>query len=303
MDAINQPLLSIRDLSVAFHQQDRLSVAVDHVSFDIKRGECVALVGESGSGKSVSALSILKLLPYPAASHPSGSIRFKGQELLSLSENQIRGIRGNDISIIFQEPMTSLNPLHTIEAQIMEIMQLHHPVSTQMARARTLELLRQVGIPEPETRLKSYPHQLSGGQRQRVMIAMALANEPDLLIADEPTTALDVTVQAQILALLAEIRSRLGMSLLFITHDLGIVRRIADTVCVMNKGKIVEQGPVEQVFTAPKHPYTRDLLAAEPKPDPAPPRARSRCAGAGRRRIRADSGCVIPDRGQRPSSP
>jgi len=272
MDAINQPLLSVRDLSVVFRQQGKESVAVDHVSFEIKRGECVALVGESGSGKSVSALSVLKLLPYPAASHPSGSIRFKGQELLSLSENRIRGIRGNDISIIFQEPMTSLNPLHTIEAQIMEIMQLHNPVSNQMARERTLELLRQVGIPDPEMRLQSYPHQLSGGQRQRVMIAMALANEPDLLIADEPTTALDVTVQAQILALLAEIRERLGMSLLFITHDLGIVRRIADHVCVMNGGKIVEQGPVEQVFNAPKHPYTRDLLAAEPKPDPAPPR-------------------------------
>src|SRR5689334_21638907 len=272
MDAINQPLLSIRDLSVAFRQQGKTSVAVDRVSFEIKRGECVALVGESGSGKSVSALSILKLLPYPSATHPSGSIRFKGQELLSLPEDQIRSVRGNDISIIFQEPMTSLNPLHTIEAQITEIIQLHNPVSGQMARARTLELLTQVGIPDPETRLQSYPHQLSGGQRQRVMIAMALANEPDLLIADEPTTALDVTVQAQILALLADIRQRLGMSLLFITHDLGIVRRIADTVCVMNKGKIVEQGPVEQVFTAPKHPYTRDRLAAEPKPDPAPPR-------------------------------
>jgi microcin C transport system ATP-binding protein len=272
MDAINQPLLSVCDLSVAFRQQGKISLAVDHISFEIQRGECVALVGESGSGKSVSALSVLKLLPYPTASHPSGSIRFRGQELLSLSENQIRGIRGNDISIIFQEPMTSLNPLHTIESQITEIIQLHHPVSTQMARARTLELLRQVGIPQPETRLQSYPHQLSGGQRQRVMIAMALANEPDLLIADEPTTALDVTVQAQILALLAEIRERLGMSLLFITHDLGIVRRIANHVCVMNGGKIVEQGPVEEVFTAPKHPYTRDLLAAEPKPDPAPPR-------------------------------
>jgi microcin C transport system ATP-binding protein len=272
MDAINQPLLSIRDLSVAFRQQGKTSIAVDRVSFEIKRGECVALVGESGSGKSVSALSILKLLPYPSASHPSGSIRFKGQELLSLPEDQIRSVRGNDISIIFQEPMTSLNPLHMIEAQITEMIQLHNPVSSQMARARTLELLRQVGIPEPETRLQSYPHQLSGGQRQRVMIAMALANEPDLLIADEPTTALDVTVQAQILALLAEIRARLGMSLLFITHDLGIVRRIADRVCVMKNGEIVEQGPVEQVFKTPKHPYTRDLLAAEPKPDPAPPR-------------------------------
>jgi microcin C transport system ATP-binding protein len=268
MDAINQPLLDVRDLSVAFGA----SLAVDRISFSIKRGECVALVGESGSGKSVSALSILRLLPYPIASHPSGGIRFKGRDLLTSSEREMRGIRGSDISIIFQEPMTSLNPLHTIESQIGEILQLHNPVNAATARARTLELLTQVGIPDPETRLQSYPHQLSGGQRQRVMIAMALANEPDLLIADEPTTALDVTVQAQILALLAEIRTRLGMSLLFITHDLGIVRRIADVVCVMKNGKIVEQGPVEQVFTAPKHPYTRDLLAAEPKPDPAPPR-------------------------------
>ena len=271
MDAINQPLLSVRDLSVAFHQGGGTTLAVDKVSFQIKRGECVALVGESGSGKSVSALSVMKLLPYPNASHPSGSIRFKGRELLKLSEREMREIRGSDISIIFQEPMTSLNPLHTIEAQIGEIIQLHNPTSNAEARRRTLELLTQVGIPDPETRLNSYPHQLSGGQRQRVMIAMALANEPDLLIADEPTTALDVTVQAQILALLAEIRARLGMSLLFITHDLGIVRRIAETVCVMKGGVIVEQGPVEQVFQSPKHPYTRDLLAAEPKPDPAPP--------------------------------
>jgi len=275
MDAANQPLLDIRDLSVAFHQLAGSTLAVDRISFEIRRGECVALVGESGSGKSVTALSVLKLLPYPAASHPSGSIRFNGRDLLPLSENEIRGIRGNDISIIFQEPMTSLNPLHTIEDQIGEVLHLHNDISAAMARKRTLELLTQVGIPEPETRLHSYPHQLSGGQRQRIMIAMALANEPDLLIADEPTTALDVTVQAQILALLAEIRSRLGMSLLFITHDLGIVRRIADRVCVMNGGKIVEQGAVEQVFSAPKHPYTKALLAAEPKPDPAPPRPQS----------------------------
>ena len=268
MDAINQPLLDVRDLSVAFGDQ----LAVDHVSFSIRRGECVALVGESGSGKSVSALSILKLLPYPSASHPSGSIRFRGRDLLTAAENEMREIRGNEISIIFQEPMTSLNPLHTIEAQISEILFLHSGIRGAMARTRTLELLTQVGIPDPEGRLQSYPHQLSGGQRQRVMIAMALANEPDLLIADEPTTALDVTVQAQILALLAEIRTRLGMSMLFITHDLGIVRRIADVVCVMKGGEIVEQGPVEQVFTTPKHSYTRDLLAAEPKPDPAPPR-------------------------------
>src|SRR6202795_1839665 len=271
MDTINQPLLDVRDLSVAFHQPSRASVAVDHISYEIKRGECVALVGESGSGKSVSALSILKLLPYPTASHPSGSIRFKGNELLQLSEREIRGIRANNISFFFQEPLTSLNPLHTIEAQIGEILQLHSGVRGPMARARTLELLTQVGIPEPETRLKSYPHQLSGGQRQRVMIAMALANEPDLLIADEPTTALDVTVQAQIIALLKEIQARLSMSLLFITHDLGIVRKIAQRVCVMKDGKIVEHGTVERVFNAPEHPYTRALLAAEPRPDPAPP--------------------------------
>src|SRR5450755_733971 len=209
MDAINQPLLAVRDLSVLFHQQGADVLAVDRVSFEINRGECVALVGESGSGKSVSALSILKLLPYPTASHPSGSIRFKGQELLTLPENRMRAIRGNDISIIFQEPMTSLNPLHTIESQIGEILHLHNSISHVMTRTRTLELLTQVGIPEPETRLASYPHQLSGGQRQRVMIAMALANEPDLLIADEPTTALDVTVQAQILTLLKDIQKRL----------------------------------------------------------------------------------------------
>ena len=271
MDAINQPLLDVRDLSVAFHQPSGTSVAVDRVSFEIKRGECVALVGESGSGKSVTALSILKLLPYPTASHPTGSVHFKGRELLDLSEREIRGIRGNDISIIFQEPMTSLNPLHTIEKQIAEILLLHRGVTGAAARARTLELLTQVGIPDPQSRLASYPHQLSGGQRQRVMIAMALANEPDLLIADEPTTALDVTVQAQIIELLQDIQKRLGMSLLFITHDLGIVRKIAQRVCVMKEGKIVEQGDVERVFAAPAHPYTRALLAAEPKPDPAPP--------------------------------
>jgi len=271
MDAPGQPLLDVRDLSVAFHQGGRTTLAVDKVSFGINRGECVALVGESGSGKSVSALSVLKLLPYPSASHPTGTIAFKGRELLSLPERDMRTIRGAEISMIFQEPMTSLNPLHTVEAQIREIIQLHHPTSNAIARDRTLELLTQVGIADPGTRLSSYPHQLSGGQRQRVMIAMALANRPDLLIADEPTTALDVTVQAQILALLADIRDRFHMSLLFITHDLGIVRRIADKVCVMKEGRIVEQGPVEQVFTAPQHPYTQELLAAEPKPDPAPP--------------------------------
>jgi microcin C transport system ATP-binding protein len=270
MDAGYGKLLEVTDLSVAFRQGARETLAVDRISFDIKKGETVALVGESGSGKSVTALSVLKLLPYPAAHHPSGSIRFKDQELLGLPEAKIRHVRGNDITIIFQEPMTSLNPLHTIEKQLGEILLLHQGLTGEPARARILELLTQVGIPEPETRLASYPHQLSGGQRQRVMIAMALANEPDLLIADEPTTALDVTVQAQILALLKELQGRLGMAMLFITHDLGIVRKLADKVCVMKEGKIVETGPVERVFTAPQHAYTRALLAAEPKPDPAP---------------------------------
>ncbi len=280
MDATFQTLLEVKDLSVAFRQGERETLAVDRVSFEIKKGETVALVGEFGSGKSVTALSVMKLLPYPAARHPSGSIRFKGQELLGLPEDEIRHVRGNDITIIFQEPMTSLNPLHTIEKQIGEILLLHQGLTGAAARARIIELLTQVGIPEAETRLASYPHQLSGGQRQRVMIAMALANEPDLLIADEPTTALDVTVQAQILTLLKELQQRLGMAMLFITHDLGIVRKLADTVCVMKEGKIVEQGPVERVFTAPEHPYTRALLAAEPKPDPAPINAG--CAGRGR---------------------
>jgi microcin C transport system ATP-binding protein len=270
MDAGYGKLLEVKDLSVAFRQGARETLAVDRISFDIKKGETVALVGESGSGKSVTALSVLKLLPYPAAHHPSGSIRFKDQELLSLPEAKIRHVRGNDITIIFQEPMTSLNPLHTIEKQLGEILLLHQGLAGEGARARTIELLTQVGIPEPATRLASYPHQLSGGQRQRVMIAMALANEPDLLIADEPTTALDVTVQAQILSLLKELQGRLGMAMLFITHDLGIVRKLADRVCVMKEGKIVETGPVERVFTAPQHAYTRALLAAEPKPDPAP---------------------------------
>jgi microcin C transport system ATP-binding protein len=270
MDAVRENLLEVRDLSVQFRQGAASTLAVDRISFDIKKGETVALVGESGSGKSVTALSVMKLLPYPAASHPCGSIRFKGQELLGLPEGGMRKVRGNDITIIFQEPMTSLNPLHTIEKQIGEILLLHQGLTGQAARTRIIELLTQVGIPEPHTRLASYPHQLSGGQRQRVMIAMALANEPDLLIADEPTTALDVTVQAQILALLKELQTRLGMAMLFITHDLGIVRKLADTVCVMKEGKIVESGPVERVFSDPQHSYTRALLAAEPKPDPAP---------------------------------
>ena len=266
------PLLSVQDLSVAFRQGGRQTLAVDKVSFEIARGETLAIVGESGSGKSVSALSILKLLNYPAASHPSGKVMFAGQDLLAADEDAMRRVRGNDITMVFQEPMTSLNPLHTIAQQIGEILELHKGLRGDKARARTLELLALVGIRDAESRLDSYPHQLSGGQRQRVMIAMALANEPDLLIADEPTTALDVTVQAQILALLKDLQERLGMAMLFITHDLGIVRRIADRVCVMLKGRIVEQGPVETIFGAPQHDYTKRLLAAEPKgrPEPVP---------------------------------
>ena len=265
---MSEDLLSVQDLSVAFAQGGKQSIAVDHISFDIAKGETVALVGESGSGKSVSALSVLKLLPYPAASHPSGRILFHGADLLAMNEKQLRQVRGNKITMIFQEPMTSLNPLHTIEQQIVEVLQLHQGMRDQAARARTLELLNEVGIREPQKRLDAYPHQLSGGQRQRVMIAMALANEPELLIADEPTTALDVTVQAQILELLAGLKARKGMSLLFITHDLGIVRRIADRVCVMTKGKIVETGPTRDIFANPQHAYTKHLLAAEPKGKP-----------------------------------
>ncbi|PDT16985.1 microcin ABC transporter ATP-binding protein [Rhizobium sp. J15] len=268
MSDMTEPLLSVRDLSVAFHQGGETSLAVDCISFDIAKGEVVALVGESGSGKSVSANSILRLLPYPSASHPSGEILFKGKDLLKAPERVLREVRGNDITMIFQEPMTSLNPLHTIEKQIGEILALHQGLSGQPARERVLELLNQVGIREPEKRLKAYPHELSGGQRQRVMIAMALANRPELLIADEPTTALDVTVQAQILELLRQLKTAHGMSLLFITHDLGIVRKFADRVCVMTKGKIVEAGTVEEVFTNPRHEYTRHLLAAEPRGEP-----------------------------------
>ena len=265
MDATTPPLLSVRELSVAFRQGGRETLAVDGVSFDLAKGETLALVGESGSGKSVTALSIMKLLPYPSAHHPSGQIQFNGRELIAMSERQMRQVRGDEITIVFQEPMTSLNPLHTIERQIAEILLLHRGLTGAAARARVIELLGQVGIRDPEERLTAYPHQLSGGQRQRVMIAMALANEPDLLIADEPTTALDVTVQAQILLLLKEIQTRMGMAILFITHDLGIVRKIADRVCIMKQGKIVEHGAVAQVFRAPQHPYTCELLAAEPK--------------------------------------
>jgi microcin C transport system ATP-binding protein len=256
------PLLSIRDLTIAFGAKP----ATRNISFDIAPGETVALVGESGSGKSVTALSILRLLP-PTA-HVTGQILFKGQDLVAAPPEELRAVRGNDISMIFQEPMSSLNPVHTVEKQIGEVLAIHRGLRATAARKRTLELLDAVGIPDPASRLSAYPHQLSGGQRQRVMIAMALANEPDLLIADEPTTALDVTVQAQILTLLKELQGRHGMAMLFITHDLGIVRRIADRVCVMTDGEIVETGPVAPLFAAPQHAYTRHLLAAEPRGTP-----------------------------------
>jgi microcin C transport system ATP-binding protein len=257
-------LLHVQDLSVAFRSRERATLAVDRVSFTIAAGETVALVGESGSGKSVTALSILRLLD-GSAHHPGGRILFKGQDLLALPERRLRGIRGADITMVFQEPMTSLNPLHTIQRQIGEVLEVHRGLSGRKARARILELLELVGLRDAERRLNAYPHELSGGQRQRVMIAMALACEPDLLVADEPTTALDVTVQAQILTLLADLQKRLGMAMLFITHDLGIVQRIANRVCVMLSGRIVEAGPVAEIFARPQHEYTQRLLASEPK--------------------------------------
>jgi len=264
----DEPLLSVKNLAVDFRQAGTVTHAVRGVSFDIAKGETLALVGESGSGKSVTALSILKLLPYPSAEHPSGEIWFKGENLIDEDENDLRRVRGNDITMVFQEPMSSLNPLHTVEKQVGEILKIHRGMSDTNARKRVIELLTQVGIHEPETRLGSYPHQLSGGQRQRVMIAMALANEPDLLIADEPTTALDVTVQAQILKLLKELQQKHGMAILLITHDLGIVRKVADRVCVMTNGELVEEGPTKQVYDNPQHPYTKHLLEAEPKGKP-----------------------------------
>jgi microcin C transport system ATP-binding protein len=263
-------LLEVKDLSVAFTQGGKTTLAVDRISFSLKKGETLALVGESGSGKSVTALSILKLLAYPAASHPSGQILFNGEDLLDTDEADLRRVRGRDITMIFQEPMTSLNPLHTVEKQVGEILEIHQNVSGAAARVRIIDMLRKVGIRDPETRLQDYPHQLSGGQRQRVMIAMALANNPDLLIADEPTTALDVTVQAQILALLKDLQKEFGMALLLITHDLGIVRHMADNVVVMQKGKAVEQAPAQKLFAKPQHAYTKMLLSAEPTGNPPP---------------------------------
>lgn len=258
-------LLDVQNLGVHFQMEGHVVEAVRGVSFQIEKGETVALVGESGSGKSVSALSVLQLLPYPRALHPHGSVQFDGEEMLGAPHGRLQQIRGDRISMIFQEPMTSLNPLHTIEKQISEVLLLHRNLSREEARERTLDLLRKVHLPDPETRLKSYPHQLSGGQRQRVMIAMALANEPDLLIADEPTTALDVTIQAQILKLLQELQDEFHMAILLITHDLTIVRHVADRVYVMTNGQIVEEGQTARIFDEPEHDYTKKLLNAQPE--------------------------------------
>jgi len=261
-------LLDIKDLHVSFGSGEAEVKAVRGVSFSIDKGETVALVGESGSGKSVTALSVMQLLPYPRAHHPSGNILYKGEELVGAPHAAMSVIRGNEVGMIFQEPLTSLNPLHNIERQIAEVLHLHRKLNKKEARERVVELLTLVGMEGAQSRLKDLPHQFSGGQRQRIMIAMALANEPDMLIADEPTTALDVTVQAQILKLLKELQEKLGMALLLITHDLGIVRRMADRVCVMTEGEIVEQGAAADIFDKPQHAYTQHLLAAEPKGHP-----------------------------------
>ena len=264
----DRPLLQVRALDVLFSSGASVTHAVKGATFDIQRGKTLALVGESGSGKSVSALSILQLLPYPVASHPNGSILFDGEEMLGASDRHLRSVRGNRISMIFQEPVTSLNPLHSIGRQVAEAIMLHRALPKAQAYRRAEELFELVALGETAKRLKAYPHEFSGGQRQRVMIAMALACEPDLLIADEPTTALDVTVQAEILRLLDDLQTRLGMAMLMITHDLNIVRQLADDVCVMNSGEIVEAGATAQIFENPRHEYTQHLLSAEPKGDP-----------------------------------
>ena len=263
------PLLEVQDLGVRFRGSEGEVIAVDGVSFTLDRGETLALVGESGSGKSVTALSIPQLLPYPKAFHPAGSIALDGRQMVGAPEPVLRELRGKRIGMIFQEPLTSLNPLHTVERQIGEVLQLHEGLRGQGLRQRILELLHQVRIRDPESRLGSYPHQLSGGQRQRVMIAIAIACRPDLLIADEPTTALDVTVQAAILKLLRELQAEMGMAILLVSHDLAVVRKVAQRVAVMRHGRIVEQGPLEQVMERPQHPYTQELMAAEPKGPPA----------------------------------
>lgn len=269
-----EPLISVQNLSVQF--TDTPEPVVRDVSFDIHPGETLALVGESGSGKSVTALSLLQLLPKPQVNFPSGKVYYRGDNLVKATEARLRQIRGHKVSYIFQEPMTSLNPLHTLEKQISETLRLHRGLDRSACRSRALELLDLVGIDAPEERLAQYPHQLSGGQRQRVMIAMALANEPELLIADEPTTALDVTVQQQILELLQSLQQKLGMAILLISHDLNIVRRVADRVCVMHAGRILEHNDCQVLFNAPQHSYTRALLAAEPDGTPQPPASDAR---------------------------
>jgi len=262
------PLLSVDALSIAFRQRETLHPVVNDLSLRIEAGETLALVGESGSGKSVSALSILRLLPSPPVVYPSGDILFHGDSLLHASERTLRGVRGNKIAMIFQEPMVSLNPLHTLEKQLYEVLSLHRGMRREAARAEILDCLDRVGIRNARARLGDFPHQLSGGERQRVMIAMALLTRPELLIADEPTTALDVSVQAQILTLLRELRDELNMGLLFITHDLSIVRKLADNVAVMQNGRCVEQNSAHSLFSAPTHPYTQKLLNSEPSGEP-----------------------------------
>ncbi|MEC9139986.1 MAG: ABC transporter ATP-binding protein [Pseudomonadota bacterium] len=266
-------LLRVENLHVGFTSDGRQTTAVDGVSFDVPEGKTLGLVGESGSGKSVSALSVLGLLPYPAAFHNSGRIMFDGDDIMGADTRVLQRLRGNDISMIFQEPMSSLNPLHDIEKQISEVIQLHRGLSRKAARDETCALLERVGIPDPESRLGALPHELSGGQRQRVMIAMALANRPRLLIADEPTTALDVTIQRQILDLLRDLQRENGMAILLITHDLGVVRKMADRICVMQQGQIVENDENHAIFEKPAHAYTRKLIAAEPSGAPEPLKA------------------------------
>ena len=267
---MTRPLLSIENLSIAFSKQGESRTVVTDLSLQIQRGETLALVGESGSGKSVSALSVLRLLPSPPVSYPQGDILFHGQSLLNADEQTLRGIRGNNIAMIFQEPMVSLNPLHTLEKQLYEVLSLHRGMRKEAARGEILDCLERTGIRNAAKRLNDFPHQLSGGERQRVMIAMALLTRPELLIADEPTTALDVTVQAQILQLLRELRDELNMSLLFITHNLSIVKKLADTVAVMQNGRCVEQNRASALLSAPQHPYTQRLLDSEPAGDPVP---------------------------------
>lgn len=267
---MTHPLLAIDNLSIAFRQQGETQTVVHNLSLEVAVGETLALVGESGSGKSISALSVLRLLPTPPASYPSGDIRFHGQSLLHADEATMRGVRGNRIAMIFQEPMVSLNPLHTLEKQLYEVLSLHRGMRKQAARGEILDCLERVGIRQAPRRLADYPHQLSGGERQRVMIAMALLTRPELLIADEPTTALDVSVQAQILQLLRELEQELNMGLLFITHNLSIVRQLADRVAVMQNGRCVEHNDCRALFSAPAHPYTQRLLDSEPDGEPVP---------------------------------